>query len=151
MLKVDMYQRMSPGTIAMVLAKSILQLAPRRLAISNLLIVEDSDADFLLTKRKMIKLLDPEIIDRACNRSELIRTLLSPRDFIVTDLHLGDIEDGELLKAIHNAQPHTPCLVMTGGSLAYANSDEMPANVFGMVEKGDYFALEQMLLKYSVR
>lgn len=129
--------------------KSISPLTYEKNAIKNLLIVEDSDSDFLLTRRKMIKLLEPVSIDRARNRSELIRTLLSPRDLIVTDLNLGDIDGAELLKAIHNAQPDSPCLVLTG-SLEYATTD-LPANVLGVVEKGDYYALEQVLLEYTAQ
>jgi CheY-like chemotaxis protein len=137
------------GTIAMDSTKSISPLPCKTNAIRNLLIVEDSDSDFLLTRRKMIKLLEPDIIERASNRSELIRTLLSPRDLIVTDLNLGDIDGVELLKAIHNAQPDSPCLVLTG-SMQHATR-ELPANVFGIAEKGDYRALEQMLLSYAAQ
>lgn len=112
-------------------------------AIKNLLVVEDNDTDFLLVQYKLIKMLDPEILERASNRASLRMALTTPRDLIVTDYHLTDIEATELLAQIYGVQPETPCIILTGSS-AHVPTVTQP-NVIAVLEKDDYVGLKRCL------
>ena len=117
---------------------------------NNILVAEDSDTDFLLTRRKLIKIFSPEIIERACNRHELCASLLTPRDLIVADLHLGDIEEMELIDVVLRAQPKTPVLVLTG-TTQYASIIAGTANIIAVINKGDLKKIEQFLEGWAHR
>lgn len=115
--------------------------------ISNLLLVEDDATDLLILRRKIVKLLEPEIIDSAGDRRALSEALLSRRDLIVADLHLPDIEEAELLDAIAAAQPQTPCIILSG-SVEHARQFAERPQVLDVIEKGDRAGLENCLKKY---
>ncbi|MET0377534.1 MAG: hypothetical protein ABW049_00980 [Spongiibacteraceae bacterium] len=123
------------------------QQARAKKSVINVLVVEDNDTDFLLIQRKLLKLLTPTIIDRATNRNELHVALLAARDLIVTDYHLADIEERELITAIHAAQPATPCLILSG-SIDHIDARDLQENVIAVIEKGDSAALEKALRDY---
>lgn len=127
--------------------KSNPPLRSNKKSVKNVLIVEDDDTDFLLTQRKLVKLLKPTIIERAKNRSELSSALLVARDLIVADYHLPDIEEHELITAIHAAQPDTPCLILSG-STAHVDPRDTQIDVIGAIGKGDSTALEKVLRDY---
>ncbi len=113
----------------------------------NVLVVEDDDTDFLLVQRKLVKLLKPTILDRAKNRSELSAALLVARDLIVADYHLPDVEEHELITAIHTAQPATPCLILSG-STAHIDPRDAQIDLMGVIGKGDVITLEKILRDY---
>lgn len=110
----------------------------------RVLIVEDNDADYLLLRRQVVKLLAPPICSRAATRAELSTALMQDWELIITDYHLPDIERKELLDAIARAHPRTPCLVLSGSS--YELEDvAAPGNVFAKLEKGDFAGLRSAL------
>lgn len=111
---------------------------------ARVLIVEDNDADYLLLLRQVERLLTPGFCSRVSNRAELTAALDQDWDLIVTDYHLFDIEEQELLEAISSIRSDTPCLVMSGSAHELQNI-EMPANVFGTLEKGDHAGLREAL------
>lgn len=123
------------------------QQARAKKSVTNVLVVEDNDTDFLLIERKLVKLIKPTIVARAKNRSELNAALLAARDLIVTDYHLADIEERELITAIHAAQPAAPCLLLSG-STAHIDPHDLQINVIAVIEKGDNAALEKTLRDY---
>ena len=108
--------------------------------IIQLLLVEDSDTDFLLLERQMQKMLAPIEITRAANRAELIVALQHDYDLIITDFHLPDIEGEGLLATIAAAHNQTPCLLLSGSSAEF-NSIQAPPTVFAKLEKGNNSAL----------
>ena len=112
----------------------------------RILIIEDNETDFLLLSRQ-IKIALAEIsCARAENRHQLLQILPQPWHLIVTDFHLPDIEEGELINTITAAHPETPCLVLSG-SIEHMRSLAMPDNVVGCIEKGDRAALRQALTR----
>lgn len=113
----------------------------------KLLLVEDSDTEFLLLERKMLKLLSPVHIDRASNGSELIKVLKEQRyDLIISDFHIPEAEGEALLNMIADAQPATPCILMSGSSYEFA-SVRTPPSVVAKLEKGDADAFQSALQK----
>ena len=114
--------------------------------IRQLLIVEDDATDQLLLQRKLTKLLTPQSIAIAATRAQLLAALQQPHDLIVTDLHLPDIEEEELLATIAAAQPSTPCVIVSG-SAEHARRFAS-GTVIGVVDKGARGALEQCLAPF---
>lgn len=111
----------------------------------RILIVEDTDTDYLLLERKVQKLLNPKTCARAANRGELTERLLRSWDLIISDYHLQDIEGEALVALIEQSHRHTPCILLSGSidSLVTLN---LPDNVFARIEKGDAVALREALL-----
>lgn len=111
----------------------------------QVLIVEDTDTDYLLLERKVQKLLNPKTCARAANRRELTELLQLPWDLIVSDYHLLDIEGEALVTLIEKSHRHTPCILLSGSidSLVTLN---LPDNVFARIEKGNNVALREALL-----
>lgn len=111
----------------------------------QILIVEDTDTDYLLLERKVQKLLEPKACVRAANRRELVEFLLQPWDLIISDYHLQDIEGEALVTLIEQSHRHTPCILLSGSidSLVTLN---LPDNVFARIEKGNNVALRDALL-----
>ena len=114
----------------------------------RILVAEDSDTDFLLTQRQIKKLLPTKTLARATCREDLLAALAAPLDLIVTDYHLLDIEGPDLLAVIADAQPDTPCLVLSGSAPTIAR-DDMPASVIATLEKGDYSGFSAALTRSS--
>lgn len=114
--------------------------------IRNLLLVEDDATDRLLLQRKLVKLLEPKAIKIAINRAQLIAALYERCDLIVTDLHLPDIEEAELMQTIIGAQPDTPCIIVSG-SIEHAQRFAT-GTVIGVVDKGERGALERCLQNF---
>lgn len=110
----------------------------------RVLIVEDNDADYLLLRRQVIKLLTPSICSRAATRAELSAALVQDWELIITDYHLPDIEREELLDTIARAHPRTPCLVLSGSAYELEKV-AAPDNVFSKLEKGDLAGLRSAL------
>lgn len=111
----------------------------------RVLIVEDSDTDYLLLERQLQKLLEPMICARAANRRELIEMLRQTWNIIISDYHLPDIEGEGLLALIAQSHHDTPCLLLSG-SIDSMVPITMPANVVARLEKGDSAALRAALL-----
>lgn len=109
----------------------------------DVLLVEDSDADYLLLTRHVRKVLSPRRCQRAATRAELMKALTVPWDLIVTDLHLLEIEGSALLAAIEQAQPRTPCVVLSGSPVDGLHSAH--DNLVEVLEKGDSAALRATL------
>lgn len=114
--------------------------------ILELLLIEDSDTDFLLLDRKIHKWLPPSHVTRAANRDELIDALRRDYDLIITDFHLPGAEGEGLLNMIHAAQSSTPCLLLSGSS-AELNTIAAPPTVLAKLEKGDSTGLRAALEK----
>lgn len=111
----------------------------------RVLIVEDTDTDYLLLERKVQQLLSPTTYARAANRSELTDLLRRPWDLIVSDYHLPDIEGEALLTLIEDSHLNTPCILLSG-SIDSLVALDLPDNVFARVEKGNSAALRAALL-----
>lgn len=111
----------------------------------RVLIVEDTDTDYLLLERKVQQLLSPTTYARAANRSELTDLLRRPWDLIVSDYHLPDIEGEALLTLIEDCHLNTPCILLSG-SIDSLVALDLPDNVFARVEKGNSAALRAALL-----
>lgn len=111
----------------------------------QVLIVEDTDTDYLLLERKVEKLLAPIACARAADRTQLTDLLLRHWDIIISDYHLPDIEGEHLLALIEQHHRHTPCLLLSG-SIESFEGMKFPAHVFACVEKGDNAALRDALL-----
>ena len=111
----------------------------------QILIIEDNETDYLLLLRQVKKTLGDAICARAENRAEVQSMLTQSWDLIITDFHLPDIEEYELLNTIAAAQEKTPCIVLSG-SASNIKSIPMPSNVFDCIEKGDRPALEAALM-----
>jgi CheY-like chemotaxis protein len=109
----------------------------------RMLVIEDSDTDFLLVKRQLIRQVPEGQISRASNRSEFMTALTQRWDVIVSDYHLTDIEGAELLALIAAAQPATPCLLVSG-SIREWRDIALPENCVAL-EKGDHAGLRIML------
>lgn len=112
----------------------------------RLLLIEDSDTDFLLLERKMLKSFAPAHITRAANGTELADALKYNYDLIISDFHLPGAEGEALLMTIANAHPATPCILMSGSSYELS-SVWTPASVIAKLEKGDTTALRAALEK----
>jgi CheY-like chemotaxis protein len=110
----------------------------------RVLIVEDNDADYLLLRRRLQKLLEPSACERSATRAELTAALAGKWDLIATDLHLFDIEGQALLNLIAAVQPSTPCLVLSGSQQALQNINPV-GGIFRILEKGDYAGLREAL------
>ena len=119
-------------------------IAPAK--IIQLLLVEDSDTDFLLLERQMQKMLAPIQITRAANRAELTVALQHDYDLIITDFHLPDIEGEGLLATIAAAHHQTPCLLLSGSSAEF-DSIQAPPTVFAKLEKGNNSAFRAAIQK----
>lgn len=119
--------------------------APGHTAMQRILIVEDSDSDYLLLARQVGKSLHPCACVRAGNRSELVSALAQSWDLIITDFHLPDIEGQELVTTIAAARPDTPCLLLSG-SMEGLDRVGVPSTVFRIMEKGDNAGLQAALL-----
>lgn len=111
----------------------------------RVLIVEDTDTDYLLLERKVQQLLSPTTYARAANRSELTDLLRRPWDLIVSDYHLPDIEGEALLTLIEHSHLNTPCILLSG-SIDSLVALDLPDNVFARIEKGNSAALRAALL-----
>lgn len=111
----------------------------------RVLIVEDTDTDYLLLERKVQQLLSPTTYARAANRSELTDLLRRPWDLIVSDYHLPDIEGEALLTLIEDSHLNTPCILLSG-SIDSLVALDLPDNVFARIEKGNSAALRAALL-----
>lgn len=111
----------------------------------RVLIVEDTDTDYLLLERKVQQLLSPTTYARAANRSELTDLLRRPWDLIVSDYHLPDIEGEALLTLIEDCHLNTPCILLSG-SIDSLVALDLPDNVFARIEKGNSAALRAALL-----
>lgn len=111
----------------------------------QVLIVEDTDTDYLLLERKVKNLLNPMTYARAANRSELIELLRRPWDLIISDYHLPDIEGEALLTLIEQSHINTPCILLSG-SIDSLVALDLPDNVFARLEKGNSAALRAALL-----
>lgn len=111
----------------------------------HLLIVEDSDTDYLLLERQLQKLLPSAECKRAANRRELLEMLQSPWDVIISDYHLPDIEGEDLLRLIAQSHFDTPCLLLSG-SIESVTSLDTPAHVQARLQKGDNAALRAAVL-----
>lgn len=111
----------------------------------QILIVEDTDTDYLLLERKVQKLLEPKSCARAANRGELVECLRHPWDLIISDYHLPDIEGEALLTLIAQSHRDTPCIVLSG-SIDSLVALDLPDNVVARVEKGNSEALREALL-----
>jgi CheY-like chemotaxis protein len=109
----------------------------------RMLVIEDSDTDYLLVNRQLIRLLPDGEISRASNRTEFMAALAERWDVIVSDYHLLDIEGAELLALIAAAQPATPCLLVSGSIREWHNI-ALPENCVAL-EKGDHAGLRSML------
>ena len=110
----------------------------------RVLIAEDNDTDYLLLHRQLKKILNPGVCLRVERRTGLLEALTGRWDLIVTDYHLLDIEGDDLLGVIAEAQPDTPCVVMSG-SLHGLLEACVPDNVFAKIEKGDHDSLRTIL------
>lgn len=106
----------------------------------HILIIEDNETDYLLLLRQVKRALVEPTCVRAENRAELQQALAKHWDLIITDFHLPDIEEDDLLNTIAVSQAKTPCIVLSG-SVAQLKDIPMPANVFCRLEKGDRQAL----------
>lgn len=111
----------------------------------RILIVEDTDTDYLLLERKVQKLLHPKTCERAANRGELTDLLKFPWDLIISDYHLLDIEGEALVAVIEQSHRHTPCILLSG-SIDSLVTLTLPDNVFARIEKGDTVALREALV-----
>lgn len=111
----------------------------------KLLLIEDSDTEFLLLERKMSKLLSPVKVSRAANGAELVNALQQPYDLIISDFHIPEAEGEALLSMIANAQPATPCILLSGSS--YETFSAQGAFIIAKLEKGDTEALRSALQK----
>lgn len=111
----------------------------------QVLIVEDTDTDYLLLERKVQKLLAPMACARAANRSELTALLQQPWDIIISDYHLQDIEGEALLTLIEQRHRNTPCILLSG-SIDNLITLDLPDNVIARIEKGNSEALRAALL-----
>lgn len=112
----------------------------------KILLIEDSDTEFLLLERKMQKSLAPVQISRAAKGSELTEALKQRYDLIISDFHIPEAEGETLLAIIANAQPETPCILMSGSSYEFS-SVQTPSSVIAKLEKGDTDALRTALQK----
>lgn len=110
----------------------------------RILIIEDNETDYLLLLRTVKKVLADVDCAHAGNRAELQRALTANWDLILTDFHLPDIEENELLDTIAAAQPKTPCIVLSGSADRLADI-AMPGNVVHRIEKGNQPALHVAL------
>jgi hypothetical protein len=71
-------------------------------------------------------------------------TLPGQWDLIITDYHLLDIQESELLAMIAASQPQTRCILWSGSMYELVDID-LPSNVMCKLEKGDYAGLNQAL------
>ncbi len=113
----------------------------------NILIVEDNETDYLLLLRQVKLALIDVTCARAENRAELQQALTQDWHLIITDFHLPDIEENELLNTIAAAHAETPCIVLSG-SVTNLQNIPMPANVFDCIEKGNHQALHTALTRH---
>jgi CheY-like chemotaxis protein len=109
----------------------------------RMLVIEDSDTDYLLVSRQLIRLLPDAQISRASNRTEFMVALTERWDVMVSDYHLLDIEGADLLALIAAAHPATPCLLVSGSIREWRNIT-LPENCVAL-EKGDHAGLRSML------
>jgi CheY-like chemotaxis protein len=128
-------------------SKMTVEIAPTK--ITQLLLVEDSDTDFLLLEWHVQKMLAAIQVTRAANREELIASLQHDYDLIITDFHLPGAEGEALLTLITNAQRKTPCLLLSGSS-DELNGIQTPVNVLAKIEKGDHQTLRAALREVCV-
>lgn len=110
-----------------------------------ILIVEDTDTDYLLLERQMQRLLPSAKFSRAANRLALVEMLRGPWDLIISDYHLPDIEGEDLLLLIAQSHFNTPCLLLSG-SIESVTSLDTPAHVYARLQKGDNAALRAAVL-----
>lgn len=109
-----------------------------------ILIAEDNEADYLLLLRQVTRIFSSARCSRVAARAELVAALARQWDLIITDYHLSDIEEKELLDIIALSQPGTPCLVLSGSTYELRDI-AVPENVFRILEKGDHSGLKTAL------
>jgi CheY-like chemotaxis protein len=122
-----------------------METVPDREAL-KLLLIEDSDTDYLLMERITRKMLSPVDIVRAANGAEIIEALRHHCDLIISDFHLPGAEGEALIKMISDAQSETPCIMLSGSSYELS-SIWTPPSVIAKLEKGDNIALRAALQK----
>lgn len=110
----------------------------------RVLVAEDHDTDFLLLNRHIKKQWPGCESARAGSRAELVVALAQSWDLIITDYHLLDIQEQELLALIAAAQPQTRCILWSGSMYELVDTD-LPSNIVCKLEKGDYVGLKQAL------
>jgi len=110
----------------------------------RILVVEDSDTDFLLLERQLLRLFSRCDLHRANRRGELLAALAENWDVVVSDGHLPDIEGAELVALIGTAA--VPC-VLVSGSLSALQALTLPPG-FVALEKGDHARLRAVLLRF---
>lgn len=113
-------------------------------SLPRVLVAEDHDTDFLLVNRHIRKLWPGCETGRAAGRAELTTALAQSWDLIVTDYHLIDIQEHELLELICSMQPHTRCILWSGSMYELVDA-ELPPNIICKLEKGDYASLVKCL------
>jgi response regulator RpfG family c-di-GMP phosphodiesterase len=110
----------------------------------RVLVAEDHDTDFLLLNRHIKKHWPGCESARAGSRAELEVALAKSWDLIITDYHLLDIQERELLDLIAAMQPQTRCILWSGSMYELIDID-LPRNIVCKLEKGDYVGLNHAL------
>lgn len=113
-------------------------------SLPRVLVAEDHDTDFLLLNRHIKKQWPGCDTARAGDRAELTAALAKPWDLIITDYHLLDIQEHELLALIAATQPQTRCILWSGSMYELVDT-ELPPNIICKLEKGDYASLVKCL------
>lgn len=82
----------------------------------NLLLIEDNFPDFILIKKQLQNLRNPNVIITHADTCESAIALLRENNFdvILSDLSLPDSSDLDTVKKIHNQAPETPIVILTG-------------------------------------
>lgn len=111
----------------------------------RILIIEDTDTDYLLLERRLNKILPVMQCARATDRREVVEMLQHPWDLIISDYHLSDIEGENLLQLIAASHYDTPCLLLSG-SIESVTTLDTPAHVYARLQKGDNDALSAAVL-----
>jgi DNA-binding NarL/FixJ family response regulator len=116
----------------------------------RLLVLEDNEADFVLTVRKLsaVKLVRFEIVH--ANTLKAALGLLPEVDIVLSDLSVSDSRGIETLHQLRSKAPNTPIIILSGSDEGYLASSvrESGAQEYLAKDEVNGFLLGQALLRH---